>query len=134
MSTEFCSSHNLLFPVSSRRRGLSSRGEALRSKSETTESATDILLTLAFWKPKLLQGIMLQRGERGQSNSESPPNEQEVYVCMDKWGPQTLPNDALGVGQDGLEKRGSWPLRSQSGHLSRHHVNHRIKHTGPLHG
>lgn len=77
-----------------------------------------------------MKGLCYREERGGKAIQRVPPNEQEIDVCMDKWGPQALPNDALGMGQDGLEKRGSWPLRSQSGHLSRRHVNHRIKHTG----
>lgn len=76
MLPEVCSAQ--VFPVLSQAEGWAfflsvSWGEDLRPKAEST---TDLFLTLAFWKPKLLEGVMPRRGEREQSNPESPPVEE----------------------------------------------------------
>jgi len=104
---EFCSS--TLFPFWSQAEGWAfflpvSWGEHCRSKAEST---SDFFLTLAFWKLKLLQGIMLRRG--GKVIQRVPPNEEGISsfiafpqlnlcVCVSRWDTQTLPNSALWVG------------------------------------
>ena len=95
------------------------------------EPATYIFPTLAFWRPKLFEVILLKR--EAKSPRESLQMKRGVCFYMGKWDPQILPNDDLGEGSGQAWEERILDIELQPRNLRRDRVHHSIKYPVSLH-